>query len=84
MKYKMMTDRYMDEEERQVLVGILNGKWKTKSDLEKDTVTNGGCVMADFAILSGSGYCGWIGDRLVLTPMGEAAATASDPKDASS
>lgn len=74
-KFEMFTQRYMDEEERQVLVGIRDGKWATVADLEADTNTNGGGLMADFGMLSISGYVGFHKDGLlVLTKAGQEAA----------
>lgn len=83
-KFPMLTERDMDEEERQVLVAILNGKYKTRKDIDRADDESPG-LMADFAMLSVSGYVGWNKDgELILTTQGREAASVSVQTDASS
>ena len=77
-KYPMYTERYMDEEERQILVAVKDGKYKTRSDLEKLDYEEIPGLMADWSMLVLSGYCGETAEgALLLTQAGMAAASAS-------
>ena len=68
----MITNRRMCEEERDILREIHNGTLKKLEDVEIRNTLNPG-FMADFSMLSCSGYCGWVGDgTLVLTDKGKA------------
>ncbi|HEY6021202.1 MAG TPA: hypothetical protein VIY48_15240 [Candidatus Paceibacterota bacterium] len=72
-QFPMITGRYMDPEELEVLKGIGNGQWRTREELQVWDDDHPG-FMADFAMLSTSGYCGWLSDgTVVLTKSGEEA-----------
>lgn len=71
MKHLMASNRYMDPEELAILKDIEAGKYKTLADLE---AAHDAGLMADFAMLSYSGYCGFLKDgSIVLTDDGKVA-----------